>query len=74
MKPIRVALYHRVSTADQRPETAREELRAATERYGMTITLEVEETGSGANNDGVVRLGFARFPPRSHDSRSATTH
>ena len=45
------ALYHRVSTVDQDPTTARKELRAAARRYGFTVKLDVEETGSGANND-----------------------
>ena len=45
------ALYHRVSTVDQDPSAARKELRAAAKRYGLAIELDVEETGSGANND-----------------------
>ncbi len=54
----RAALYHRVSTVDQNPATAREELRSAAKWYGLRVALEVEETGSGANNDrpGLVRV------------------
>src|SRR5262249_39013751 len=44
-------LYHRVSTLDQNPELARDELRSAARRYGYEIAIEVEETGSGAQND-----------------------
>ena len=43
--------YHRVSTRDQRPELAREELRRAAEQRGVYLVEEVEETGSGARND-----------------------
>jgi DNA invertase Pin-like site-specific DNA recombinase len=52
------ALYHRVSTVDQNPGAARRELRAAARRYGYRVTLNIEETGSGANNDrpGLVRV------------------
>ena len=32
-----VALYHRVSTVDQNPDAAREELKAAAKRYGLTV-------------------------------------
>lgn len=46
----RVAIYHRVSTLDQNPGLAREELRAAAAARGLTIAMEVEETGSGARN------------------------
>jgi putative DNA-invertase from lambdoid prophage Rac len=54
----RAALYHRVSTVDQNPALARRELRDAAKRYGMHIALDVEETGSGANNNrpGLVRV------------------
>ena len=48
---MRAALYHRVSTIDQRPEAAREELRQAAAVRGYTVALEIEETGSGARND-----------------------
>ena len=51
------ALYHRVSTVDQNPDAAREELKAAAKRYGLTVKLCIEETGSGANNN---RPGLAR--------------
>lgn len=56
MKPC--ALYHRVSTADQDSELARDELREAAARLGYEVALEVEETGSGAQNDrpGLVRV------------------
>lgn len=54
---LRVASYHRVSTVDQNPRLAREELRAAASRLGELV-LEVEEKGSGAKNDrpGLQRL------------------
>lgn len=45
------AVYHRVSTTDQDPALARQELRAAAAARGLTVALEVEETGSGARND-----------------------
>ena len=48
---MRAALYHRVSTLDQDPAGARAELRAAAERLGASVVLEVEETGSGAANN-----------------------
>src|SRR5205085_1275493 len=48
---MRAALYHRVSTTDQNPELAREELRSAAQRMGATVALDVEEVGSGARND-----------------------
>ncbi len=51
------AVYHRVSTLDQNPALARSELRAAAKRLGYRIVLDVEETGSGAQND---RPGFRR--------------
>ena len=54
----RAALYHRVSTVDQHPDAARTELRDAAKRYGFQVTLDVEETGSGANND---RPGLGRI-------------
>lgn len=53
----RAALYHRVSTLDQNPTLARTELRASAKRLGFRIVLDVEETGSGAQND---RPGFKR--------------
>jgi len=49
-KLTRAACYHRVSSADQDPELAREELRAAARQRGCAIVLDVEETGSGARN------------------------
>lgn len=57
MAKPRAALYHRVSTVDQHPDAARAELRDAAKRYGFRVTLDVEETGSGANND---RPGLGR--------------
>lgn len=53
----RAALYHRVSTLDQNPTLARAELRASARRLGFRVVLDVEETGSGAQND---RPGFKR--------------
>ena len=47
----RAALYHRVSTTDQDPTLARTELRAAANRLSADIVMDIEETGSGANND-----------------------
>lgn len=52
----RIATYHRVSTSDQNPALARDELRAAASRLGA-LALEVEEIGSGARND---RPGWQR--------------
>jgi DNA invertase Pin-like site-specific DNA recombinase len=54
----RAAVYHRVSTLDQNPTLLRSELRAAVKRLGYRIVLDVEETGSGAQND---RPGFQRI-------------
>ncbi len=51
----RAAVYHRVSTLDQDPTLLRSELRSAAKRLGYRIVLDVEETGSGAQND---RPGF----------------
>lgn len=48
---MKAVIYHRVSTLDQNPELAREELRGFCERLGITVALEVEEHGSGARND-----------------------
>ncbi len=59
----RAALYHRVSTVDQNPTAARKELRAAAKRYGLRVVLDVEETGSGANND---RPGLVRIMDAAH--------
>jgi DNA invertase Pin-like site-specific DNA recombinase len=53
---MRVATYHRVSTLDQDPALARQELRTAAARLG-DLALEVEEVGSGARND---RPGWQR--------------
>jgi putative DNA-invertase from lambdoid prophage Rac len=57
MTTSRAALYHRVSTLDQDQTAARVELRAAAAARQMQVTLEVEETGSGARND---RPGLAK--------------
>src|SRR5712692_2913228 len=48
---MKCATYHRVSTTDQNPTLAREELRSAAGRLGMELVEEIEETGSGARND-----------------------
>jgi putative DNA-invertase from lambdoid prophage Rac len=55
---VKCAIYHRVSTLDQNPELAREELRAAAKARGFTVELAVEETGSGARADrpGLLRI------------------
>lgn len=56
--PAAVAVtYHRVSTIDQDPTLAREELRRAAAARGLTILEEIEETGSGARHN---RPGLAR--------------
>ena len=48
---VNVAIYHRVSTVDQNPILARDELHAAAARLGGEVVLVVEEQGSGARND-----------------------
>jgi putative DNA-invertase from lambdoid prophage Rac len=49
---VRTAVtYHRVSTSDQDPTLAREELRRAAAARNLDLVDEVEETGSGARND-----------------------
>ncbi len=55
---MRVAVYNRVSTLDQNPTLAREELQTAAARLGGKVVLDIEETGSGARNDrpGLQRL------------------
>ena len=57
-KAMRIAVYHRVSTLDQNPGLARDELHAAAARLGGEVVLDIEETGSGARNDrpGLQRL------------------
>src|SRR5574337_123534 len=57
-KRMRVAVYHRVSTLDQNPGLARDELHDAVARLGGDVVLDLEETGSGARNDrpGLQRL------------------
>lgn len=54
---MRTAIYHRVSTLDQDPTLARDELRAAAKARGLDVVMEVEETGSGARNS---RPGWQR--------------
>ena len=48
---MRAALYHRVSTVDQNPHAAHDELRAAALQRGHELVLDVVERGSGASND-----------------------
>jgi putative DNA-invertase from lambdoid prophage Rac len=48
---MNAALYHRVSTRDQNKEAVRPQLRAAAVARGLTVVLDIEETGSGARND-----------------------
>jgi putative DNA-invertase from lambdoid prophage Rac len=55
---MKIATYHRVSTLDQNPTLARDELRGTAARLGGEIVLAIEETGSGARND---RPGLARL-------------
>lgn len=54
---LRISTYHRVSTLDQDPSLAREELGTAAKRIGRVV-LAIEERGSGARNDrpGLQRL------------------
>src|SRR3982074_777025 len=56
--PLRVATYHRVSTFDQNPALAREELRAAAKGLGGGVVLPVAETGPGprTHRPGLQRL------------------
>lgn len=58
--------YHRVSTVDQDPTLAREELRRAVAARGLELLAEVEETGSGARND---RPGLRRVMELAHQHR-----
>jgi DNA invertase Pin-like site-specific DNA recombinase len=55
---VNVAIYHRVSTVDQNPALARDELHAAAARLGGEVVMSIEEKGSGARNDrpGLQRL------------------
>jgi hypothetical protein len=46
----RVALYHWVSTADQEPVLARVEVPAAAVGRRFVVTMDAEETASGASN------------------------
>jgi len=50
-KPKIGVSYHRVSTTEQDPTLAREELRRAAQARDIFLIDEVEETGSGARND-----------------------
>jgi DNA invertase Pin-like site-specific DNA recombinase len=65
-KPIRAAVYHRVSTLDQHAGLALPDLRQAALARGMTIVLEVEETGSGARND---RPGLTKVMTAARDGK-----
>ncbi|HSN14011.1 MAG TPA: recombinase family protein [Anaeromyxobacteraceae bacterium] len=58
LRKLRIAAYHRVSTLDQDPTLARNELHDAARRLGGEVVLDIEETGSGARNDrpGLQRL------------------
>jgi len=49
--PRTAVTYHRVSTTEQDPELAREELRRAAAARNLDLVEQVEETGSGARND-----------------------
>jgi putative DNA-invertase from lambdoid prophage Rac len=55
---MKVAIYHRVSTLDQNPDAAREELRRAVAVRGWEVAMSEEETGSGAKSDrpGLLRV------------------
>jgi putative DNA-invertase from lambdoid prophage Rac len=55
---MKAANYHRVSTLDQNPTLAREELANAARARGFDVVMDVEETGSGARND---RPGLQRI-------------
>lgn len=56
-RPLRAALYHRVSTREQNPRLARAELRAAAAARGLRVVMDVEETASGR---GGIRPGLDR--------------
>lgn len=58
MKRNTAVTYHRVSTLDQDPTLAREELRRAAAARSLSILEEIEETGSGAraNRPGLERV------------------
>jgi len=60
--------YHRVSTVDQNPTLAREELRRAALARGLQLVAEIEETGSGARND---RPGLQRVMALAREHRIA---
>lgn len=54
----RAALYHRASSIDQDVTLARDELRSSAKARGLDVVMDVEESGSGANND---RPGLQRI-------------
>jgi len=58
VRPLRAGLYHRASSFDQDPGMARRELHAAAQVRGVSIVLDIEETGSGRRND---RPGFQQL-------------
>lgn len=62
MAKPKAALYHRVSTVDQRADAARSELRDAAKRYGYRVALDVEETGV-VSHRGVTGRRRPRFAP-----------
>lgn len=47
----RAAIYNRVSTVEQDPTKAIDDMRAATRQRGFEVALEIAETGSGKKND-----------------------
>lgn len=60
--------YHRVSTIDQDPTLAREELQRAAAARGLEVIAAIEETGSGARND---RPGLAQVMQLARQHRVA---
>jgi DNA invertase Pin-like site-specific DNA recombinase len=56
----RAAIYNRVSTDDQDPKLAMEDLHRAARQRGFETTLEVEETGSGKRADRAGLLEIMR--------------
>ena len=65
MKPLRCALYHRVSTLDQDRGLALDALRQAAAVRGMAVVMEIQEVGSGAKNDRPGMLGVLASARRS---------
>lgn len=51
MTSSRAIIYHRVSTSEQDPTLARDQLRRAARLRELEVAEEIEETGSGARND-----------------------